>query len=70
MPRPQTAWAKRGTLWKDAAVGNQLGRPVVSVANGREITITFGREEGPGLAGTGARALPEWRGDAITALLA
>jgi hypothetical protein len=39
-------------------VGDQLGRPVVSVANGREITITFGREDDAGLAGTGARALP------------
>jgi hypothetical protein len=38
-------------------VGDQLGRPVVSVANGREITITFGREEDAGLTGTGARAL-------------
>ena len=40
-------------------VGDQLGRPVVSLANGREITITFGREEDAGLTGTGARALPE-----------
>ena len=40
-------------------VGDQLGRPVVSVANGREITITFGREEDPGLTGTAARVLPE-----------
>src|SRR5580704_2308436 len=40
-------------------VGDQLGRPVVSVANGREITITFGREEDPGLAGAAARVLPE-----------
>jgi hypothetical protein len=30
---------------------------VVSVANGREITITFGREEDPGLSGAGARTL-------------
>jgi hypothetical protein len=40
-------------------VGDQLGRPVVSVANGREITITFGREEDSGLTGAGARVLPE-----------
>ena len=40
-------------------VGDQLGRPVVSVANGREITITFGREEDPGLAGAAARVRPE-----------
>ena len=40
-------------------VGDQLGRPVVSVANGREITITFGCEEDPGLAGAAARVLPE-----------
>ena len=31
-------------------VGDQLGRPVVSVANGREITITFAREEDSGLS--------------------
>jgi hypothetical protein len=40
-------------------VGDQLGRPVVSVANGREITISFGLEEDPGLTGPGARSLPE-----------
>ncbi len=40
-------------------VGDQLGRPVVSVANGREITITFGRKEDPGLTGAAARLLPE-----------
>jgi hypothetical protein len=40
-------------------VGDELGRPVVSVANGREITITFGRGEDAGLTGTGARTLRE-----------
>jgi hypothetical protein len=43
-------------------VGDQLGRPVVSVANGREITITFAREsdvEGDGeLNGPGNRSIP------------
>ncbi|MGV9779325.1 hypothetical protein [Streptosporangium sp. NPDC003464] len=32
-------------------VGDLLGRPVVSYANGRYIVITFGQEEAPGLAG-------------------
>jgi hypothetical protein len=48
-------------------VGGQLGRPVVSVANGREIVISFGLEADPGLTGPGrpgltgpgARSLPE-----------
>jgi len=31
-------------------VGDQLGRPVLSVSNGREITITFAREEDSGLS--------------------
>ncbi len=31
------------------SVGDMLGRPLVSYANGREIVITFGREEPPGL---------------------
>jgi hypothetical protein len=31
----------------------------VSVPNGREITITFGGEEDPGLTGAGARTLRE-----------
>lgn len=30
-------------------VGDMLRRPVVSYANGREIVITFGPEEPPGL---------------------
>lgn len=37
-------------------VGDMLGRPVVSYANGREIVITFG-QEAPGLAGRGARSV-------------
>jgi hypothetical protein len=32
--------------------GDSLGRPVVSVANGREITITFAREDDLGLPGS------------------
>ncbi|HWG14021.1 MAG TPA: hypothetical protein VG268_12190 [Streptosporangiaceae bacterium] len=40
-------------------VGARFGRPVVSVANGREIVITFGHEEDPGVTGPGARSLPE-----------
>ena len=31
-------------------VGDTLGRPVVSYANGREIVITFGQQEAPALA--------------------
>jgi hypothetical protein len=31
-----------------------LGRRVVSFANGREMVITFGPEEPPGLTGRGA----------------
>jgi hypothetical protein len=34
-------------------VGDMLGRPVVSYANGREIVITFGQEAPPGLTGQG-----------------
>jgi hypothetical protein len=34
-------------------VGDTLRRPVVSYANGREITITFAQEESPGLTGQG-----------------
>jgi hypothetical protein len=30
-------------------VGDTLGRPVVSYANGREIVITFAQQEAPGL---------------------
>lgn len=37
-------------------VGDMLRRPVVSYANGREIVITFGQQEPPGL--TGQAALP------------
>lgn len=33
------------------SVGDMLQRPVVSYANGREIVITFGQAEPPGLAG-------------------
>jgi hypothetical protein len=32
-------------------VGDMLQRPVVSYANGRDIVITFGQEEAPGLTG-------------------
>ena len=32
-------------------VGDTLGRPVVSYANGREIVITFGQDEAYGLTG-------------------
>ncbi|TMR09946.1 hypothetical protein ETD86_41495 [Nonomuraea turkmeniaca] len=32
-------------------VGDTLGRPVVSYANGRYIVITFGQDEVPGLTG-------------------
>jgi hypothetical protein len=35
-------------------VGDTLRRPVVSYANDREIVITFGQEEPPGLSGHGA----------------
>jgi hypothetical protein len=37
-------------------VSEMLQRPVVSYANGREIVITFGQEEAPGLTGRGARS--------------
>jgi hypothetical protein len=40
-------------------VGDMLGRPVVSYANGRDIVITFGQEEAPGLTGRGARSVQE-----------
>jgi hypothetical protein len=40
-------------------VSEMLKRPVVSYANGREIVITFGQDEAPGLTGPGARAAPE-----------
>ena len=35
-------------------VGDTLGRPVVSYANGREIVITFAQQEPPGVAGRSA----------------
>lgn len=35
-------------------VGDQLGRPVVSVANGREITVTFARADDAQLSGPGS----------------
>ena len=38
-------------------VGDQLQRPVVSYANGREIVITFGQEGPSGLSGHGARSV-------------
>jgi hypothetical protein len=38
-------------------VGDQLQRPVISYANGREIVITFGREGPPGLDSQGARSV-------------
>jgi len=34
-------------------VGDMLRRPVVSYANGREIVITFGQQEPPGLTALG-----------------
>jgi hypothetical protein len=37
-------------------VGDMLRRPVVSYANGREIVITFGQQEPPGLTGQDALA--------------
>jgi hypothetical protein len=40
-------------------VSERLQQPVVSYANGREIVITFGQEEAPGLAGRGALSAPE-----------
>jgi hypothetical protein len=40
-------------------VSEMLRRPVVSYANGREIMITFGPEQAPGLAGQGALSAPE-----------
>jgi hypothetical protein len=38
-------------------VGDQLQRPVISYANGREIVITFGHEGPSGLHGQGARSV-------------
>ncbi|HEX3492034.1 MAG TPA: hypothetical protein VHU92_21990 [Streptosporangiaceae bacterium] len=38
-------------------VGDQLQRPVISYANGREIVITFGQEGPSGLSGQGARSV-------------
>jgi hypothetical protein len=40
-------------------VGDMLRRPVVSYANGREIVITFGQEEPPGLTGQGALSVQD-----------
>ena len=40
-------------------VSELLQQPVVSYANGREIVITFGQEEAPGLAGRGTLEAPE-----------
>jgi hypothetical protein len=40
-------------------VSGTLQRPVVSYANGREIVITFGQEETPGLAGRCTLEAPE-----------
>ena len=40
-------------------VCEMLQQPVVSYANGREIVITFGHEEAPGLAGRGTLSAPE-----------
>jgi hypothetical protein len=40
-------------------VSEMLRRPVASYANGREILITFGPEEAPGLTGQGTRSAPE-----------
>ncbi|GAA1282306.1 hypothetical protein Psi02_38680 [Planotetraspora silvatica] len=40
-------------------VGEMLQRPVVSYANGRDIVITFGHEEAPGLTDQGARSTHE-----------
>jgi len=40
-------------------VGDTLRRPVVSYANGREIVITFGQEEPPGLTGQGAVSIQD-----------
>jgi hypothetical protein len=37
-------------------VGDMLARPVVSYANGRDIVITFGYDEAPGLTGPSARS--------------
>jgi hypothetical protein len=39
-------------------VSEMLQRPVVSYANGRDIVITFGQEEVPGLTGRGAHSAP------------
>ena len=39
--------------------GQQLGRPVISVSNGREITITFGVEADTAVTGHDVRPRPE-----------
>jgi hypothetical protein len=40
-------------------VSELLQQPVVSYANGREIVITFGRQEAPGVAGRSTLEAPE-----------
>ena len=40
-------------------VGDLLRRPVVSYANGREIVITFGQEDPPGLTSQGALSVQD-----------
>jgi hypothetical protein len=40
-------------------VGDILQRSVVSYVNGREIVITFGQQETPGLTGQGGRLIEE-----------
>ena len=40
-------------------VSDMLQRPVVSYTNGREIVITFGRQEAPGVAGRSTLSAPE-----------
>jgi hypothetical protein len=40
-------------------VGYTLRQPVVSYSNGREIVITFGQQEPPGLAGQGALSVQD-----------
>ncbi len=45
------ALAARGRF---RTVGDTLRRPVASYSNGREIVITFGQQEPPGLTGQGA----------------
>jgi hypothetical protein len=37
-------------------LGDMFRRPVVSYANGKDIVITFGHEDAPGLTDRGARS--------------